>query len=87
VVFNQTGVSGLAANFAARLQQAGWAVGGVDNWVGTVPSTTVYYRSGDEAAARTLMRDFPEVGRIRPAVTGMPDRGLTVILAGSASYG
>ena len=87
VVFNQTGVSGLAANFAARLGQAGWTVAGVDNWVGTVPETTVYYRPGDEAAARTLMKDFPEVGRIRPAISGMPDRGLTLILAGNATFG
>jgi hypothetical protein len=85
VVFNQTGVSGLAANFAARLGQAGWTVAGVDNWVGSVPATTVYYRPGDEAAARTLMKDFPEVGRVRPAISGMPDRGLTVILAGDAT--
>ena len=83
VVYNQTAVSGLAAAYAARLQQAGWSVVGVDNWTGTVPETTVYYRPGDEAAARQLMRDVPQVGRIRPAVTGMAPEGLTLILAGN----
>jgi hypothetical protein len=84
VVFNQTGVSGLAAAYAARLQQLGWRITGVDNWTGTVPETTVYYRPGDEAAARQLMRDLPQVNRMRAAVTGMPEQGLTLILAGNA---
>ena len=83
VVFNQTGVSGLAATFAGKLTQKGWHVTAVDNWVGTVPSSTVYYRPGGEAAARTLQHDFPVIGRLRPAVTGMPTSGLTVILAGN----
>lgn len=80
VVFNQTSTPGLAARFAALLEQRGWNVVGIDNWVGTVPAPTVYYRPGAEAAARTLRRDFPAVGRIRPAVTPMPPRALTVIL-------
>jgi len=83
VVFNQTGVSGLAATFAGRLTQKGWHVTAVDNWVGTVPSSTVYYRPGGAAAARTLRHDFPVIGRVRPAVSGMPTAGLTVILAGN----
>jgi hypothetical protein len=85
VVFNQTSVPGLAAAFAARLQEAGWTVTGVDNWTGTVPETTIYYRPGDEADARQLMRDIPQVNRILPAVSGMPEQGLTLILAGSTT--
>ena len=73
VVFNQTSVTGLAARFAARLEVAGWDVVGVDNWIGTVPATTVYYQPGDEAAARALMADFPDVGRIHPAVVEHAD--------------
>jgi hypothetical protein len=84
VVFNQTSISGLAAAYAAKLQQAGWRVTGVDNWTGFVPETTVYYRPGDEAAARQLMRDLPTVNRIRAAVSGMPSQGLTLIIAGNA---
>jgi hypothetical protein len=80
VVFNQTTVSGLAARFAARLQDAGWTVTGVANWQGTVPSTTVYYWPGDKRAARALMADFPDVGRIHAAVSPMPRGELSVIL-------
>jgi hypothetical protein len=80
VVFNQTSVGGLAAGFAAELEAAGWDVVGVDNWVGTVPATTVYYWPGDESAARDLRADFPAVGRIHPAVSNMPSSTLTVVL-------
>jgi len=80
VVFNQTTTPGLAARFAARLEVAGWNVVGVDNWFGSVPATTVYYPPGDEAAAKALRADFPDVGRIRPRLSNMPANSLTVVL-------
>ncbi|MGI8577465.1 MAG: LytR C-terminal domain-containing protein, partial [Nocardioidaceae bacterium] len=36
-------VSGLAAQTAAELQDAGWQVVGTDNWYGNIPATTVYF--------------------------------------------
>jgi hypothetical protein len=81
-VFNQTSVPGAAAALAAKLTAKGWPVRAVDNWRGFVPSTTVYYWPGDEASARLLAAQFPEVGRIRPASAPMPSSGLVVIIAG-----
>jgi hypothetical protein len=80
-VFNQTTVTGLAASFARVLEDEGWQVLGVDNWIGYVPENTVYYWPGDQAAAQRLSQDFPEVGRVWPASSPMPRDGLVVILA------
>ncbi len=79
VVLNQTRQTGLAARVATQLRRAGWTVTGVGNWYGTVPTTTVYYPTGKEAAARSLARELG-VDRIRPRVKGMLTDRLTVVL-------
>jgi hypothetical protein len=83
-VFNQTTISGLAAETASSLESAGWNVVGVDNWVGNVPSDTVYFYPGDRAAAERLSKDFPDIERVWPATAPMPAGALTVILADTA---
>ncbi|MEO8107815.1 MAG: LytR C-terminal domain-containing protein [Actinomycetes bacterium] len=83
-VFNQTTISGLAAEIGGALDSAGWNVVGVDNWIGRVPSDTVYYYPGDRAAAGRLSKDFPEIARVWPASAPMPAGALTVILADTA---
>jgi hypothetical protein len=80
-VFNQTTVTGLAAETAADLEADGWNVVGVDNWIGTVPQDTVYFYPGDRAAADRLSHDFPGISRVWPASAPMPQGALTVILA------
>ncbi len=80
-VFNQTSITGLAAQTGAELDTAGWNVVGVDNWIGTVPEDTVYFYPGDRAAADRLSHDFPGIGRVWPASAPMPAGALTVILA------
>ena len=80
-VFNQTPVTGLAAQTASSFESAGWNVAGVDNWIGTVPEDTVYYYPGDIDAAERLSADFPDISRVWPASSPMPGGGLTVILA------
>lgn len=80
-VFNQTGITGLAAETAAELEAAGWDVVGVDNWIGFVPEDTVYYYEGGKAAAERLSNDFPGIARVWPASSPMPGNALTVILA------
>jgi len=80
-VFNQTSMTGAAAALAGQLQAAGWPVAGVGNWVGYVPSTTVYYWPGAEASAQRLAEEFPQVGRVRPASSPMPAGTLVVIIA------
>ena len=78
---NQTGVAGLAARVKERLEAGGWTVTGIDDFRGNVPATTVYYPRGLQAAARALMAQFPEIGRIRPAFSGISTTQLTVILS------
>ena len=80
-VFNQTPITGLAAETAAQLEGQGWNVVGVDNWIGTVPEDTVYFYPGDRAAADRLAQQFPGIGRVWPASAPMPQGALTVILA------
>lgn len=80
VVLNQTVVTGLAAKVRDRLEAGGWTVTGIDDFRGNVPATTVYYPPGLQAAARALMAQFPEIGRIRPAFPGISTTQLTVIL-------
>ena len=80
IVLNQTGISGLAAKFQKELEAAGWTVSGIDDFVGNVPATTVYFPPDMRPAAKLLMREFPVVGRIRPAFSGISTTQLTVIL-------
>ncbi len=81
-VFNNSSVSGLAARTAEEVDAAGWPVGTVENWVGSIPSTTVYYPPGLKRAAKLLAKDVG-VDRLMPAVSPMRTDGLTLILTGS----
>jgi hypothetical protein len=80
-VFNQTTITGLAAQTASELSAGGWNVAGYDNWRGSVPEDTVYYYPGRRSAAERLARQFPYIGRVWPASAPMPGGALTVILA------
>lgn len=83
VVFNNTGITGLASRVGETVQQAGWRLAAADNWYGTVPATTVYYPKGKKAAAQLLALDLG-VARIKPADTDsdMSSTDLTLILTG-----
>lgn len=80
-VFNNTTTTGLAHTIAAKATAAGWTVTATGNWRGLIPSWTVYYPSGHEAAAQTLAADLG-ISRVRAAVSPMSASRLTVILAG-----
>lgn len=80
-VYNQSGISGLAGRVADRTADIGWQVVGSDNWVGTIPASTVYFPSRLRAAAAVLARDLG-VDRVVPAVEPMRFDRLTVILTG-----
>lgn len=79
VVFNNSGITGLASRTSGRAQGAGWNVVGSDNWYGTIPATTVYYPERLHAAAKVLARDLG-IRRIKPAIDPMQGDRLTVIL-------
>lgn len=79
VVLNQSGVAGAAASTAEELTGDGWNVSGVGNWRGSVPSTTVYYPDGAEAAAQVLAEAIG-TERILPVFDGVSSSKLTIIL-------
>ncbi len=79
VVFNNSGVTGLAGQVGGSVTEAGWQVVGTDNWYGSVPATTVYHPPQLERAARQLALDVG-VDRVQPAVDGMGTDRLTLIL-------
>lgn len=81
VVFNNSGITGLAGRVATKATGMGWKVVGSDNWYGTVPATTVYYPKGLKRAAKTLALDLG-VQRTAPAVDPMRRDRLTLILTG-----
>ncbi len=81
VVLNSTSRQGLAARFQQTLEAKGWDVVAVGNFRGSIPTTTVYYPLGQQAAAEALEAQFTEVDRVRPAFSGISQTRLTVILA------
>jgi LytR cell envelope-related transcriptional attenuator len=83
-VYNNTGISGLAGRVGERATGAGWQVVGSDNWVGTIPATTVYYPRRLKAAAELLALDLG-IGRTQPAVDSMKLDRLTVVLTGDVT--
>jgi hypothetical protein len=80
-VLNNTGASGAAGAFSTKVKAAGWTVGGVGNWHGSVPGNTVYYPPGHEAEATQLGKDVG-ISRVLPRVAPMRTDRLTIILAG-----
>jgi len=80
-VYNNSRVSGLADTTAARVEDAGWKVVGVDNWYGKIPESTVYYPKKLEDQARRLAADL-DIERVRPSIEPMKFDRLTLILTG-----
>ena len=80
-VYNNTGITGLAGRIGKHASDAGWQVVGSDNWVGTIPATTVYYPPKLKRAAQQLALDLG-IRRTQPAVEPMKLDRLTVILTG-----
>ena len=81
VVFNNSNITGLAGQVAAKATQIGWQVVGSDNWYGTIPASTVYYPTRLEKAGKLLALDLG-VQRTAPSVDPMRLDRLTVILTG-----
>lgn len=83
-VYNNSGISGLASRTGETASAAGWQVVGSDNWVGTIPSSTVYYPERLEPQAQLLAVDLG-IARLMPAVDPMRGDRLTVILTSDYS--
>ncbi len=78
-VYNNSGITGLAGGVAQQAGAAGWQVVGTDNWVGTIPTTTVYYPKRLKREADLLALDLG-VKRTYLAVAPMKLDRLTLIL-------
>lgn len=84
VVYNNSGITGLAGRYAGQASGAGWQVVGSDNWYGTIPASTVYYPERLKAAAEILALDLG-IDRMLPAVAPMQLDRLTVVLTADAA--
>ncbi|MFC5175795.1 LytR C-terminal domain-containing protein [Nocardioides taihuensis] len=83
-VYNNSGITGLAGEVAARADRAGWQVVGADNWYGSIPASTVYFPQRLERAGKLLAADL-DIDRTRPAIEGpMKLDRLTVVLTADA---
>ena len=80
VVLNNSRIEDLADTAAAVFRRGGWPVARTGNFRGRIPSTTVYYEPGQEAAARAFAARFDEVVRVRPRFATLPARGLVVVV-------
>jgi hypothetical protein len=78
-IYNNTSERGLAERTSRRAESAGWTVAGIDNWIGRVATTSVYYPLGMHGHATRLASDLG-IGRVKPALSNMKTDRLTVIL-------
>lgn len=78
-VFNNTGIRGHASRSADKAKSLGWNVVAVENWRGSVPSSTVFYSSGFEDEANALAKDLG-ISRVEPNHSGISLKGLSVVL-------
>jgi outer membrane biosynthesis protein TonB len=85
-VYNNSRISGLAEQAAADFRAAGWQVMEVGNYSsGVIPTSTVYYQPGSEAAAETLAREFGM--RARPGFSGLQFGGDNLVVIVTREYG
>lgn len=81
-VLNNSGIVGAARAFSAKVTTAGWPLGGIGNWTGSIGANTVYYPPGLQAQAQLLAEDV-DIQRVRPSVSPMRTDRLTIILSGT----
>jgi hypothetical protein len=79
-VLNDSRIAGLAARAAKSLTAAGWTVHKTGNYPHVLASTTLYYPSGQRAAAQLLASQFPKIADVLPAPTGLSTTNLTLVL-------
>ena len=80
-ILNQSAGQGAAEQTADLLREAGWRVGRVDDFRGTVRATTVYYLDDDlRRDAKALARDLPGPVRVLEGFSTLSDKRLSVVL-------
>lgn len=81
-VLNNSGIVGAARAFSAKVTSAGWQLGGIGNWTGSIPANTVYYPPALQSQAELLAADVG-IDRVLPRVAPMRTDRLTIILSGT----
>lgn len=79
-VLNQSAGAGAAESTAERLRERGWRIGRVDDFRGTVTTTTVYYPANRRGQARLLAEDLPGSPRLLERFSTLSDSRLSVVL-------
>ncbi|MET0928359.1 MAG: LytR C-terminal domain-containing protein [Aeromicrobium sp.] len=80
-VLNNSGVVGAARAFSVKVTGAGWTLGGIGNWTGSIGANTIYYPAGLQDQAE-LLSDDVDIERVLPSVAPMRMDRLTIILSG-----
>jgi hypothetical protein len=86
-VYNNSTITGLAAQAAADFRNAGWQVEEVANYpYGIIPTSTVYYRpgTGEQQAARAIGDQFSL--RVEPRFEGLDDASPGLIVIATNDY-
>lgn len=79
-VLNQSAGAGVAETTAEQLRESGWRIGRVDDFRGTVRTTTVYYPANRRGQARLLAADLPGSPRLLERFSTLSDSRLSVVL-------
>lgn len=79
-VLNQSADDGAALRTARSLRAAGWRIGRVDDFRGTVVTTTVYFPRRLRTDAEALARALPGTPRLRERLSTLSPRRLSVVL-------
>ena len=80
-ILNSTHVGGMAARAATTLTHGGWVVGVTGNYTHLLSETTVFYPTGQQAAAQALATQFTAIAKVEPAPDGVSTVDLTLVLA------
>ena len=80
-ILNDTHISGLAASAARTLRSGGWTVAETGNYPHSISVTTVFYPSGQLAAAQELAHQYRAITKVLPAPSGVSTTDLTLVLA------
>ncbi|MCU1588740.1 MAG: hypothetical protein JWN31_2233 [Frankiales bacterium] len=77
-VLNNSRITGLAKQAAAKFRAGGWPVPATGNYRGQVDTTTVYYPPGKQASAERFGKQFGV--RVLPRFATLPGSGMTVVV-------
>jgi hypothetical protein len=79
-VLNQSAPNGTAEQVAARLEDAGWEIGRVDDFHGNVSTTTVYWLDPEQKRQARQVSRFLGGARVQEGFDTLVDGRVSVVL-------